>query len=200
MWFMSFERWLKSIHGWLGFVVMPWVIVIGFTGFYLNHAQWVTGLLNGPVYDETQFDAWPDPAPLDQKQALVLAQSVWPGANFRLSSTTIYHSRPVWYFKANGDHVVVSRATGHYWVKTANHRLTYDPTGRLLHSKRYWGSLFKNLHVNGWIDSTLGSWLADLTAGAMVLFGLSGIILFLNPRLRRRRNRQARQRAPEPVN
>jgi len=191
--FASPERALRTIHSWLGFVIMPWIIVIGLTGFYLNHSRLFVSLLNGGDYDEAQFDAWPDPKPVDQAAALVLAKSVWPGVTFRLSSTKVYHKRPVWYYKSGEKQVIVARATGHYWVKTYRTRQTFDPTGRLLHSKTYWGSIFKTLHARGWIDSTFGSWLADLTAGAMVVFGVSGMFLFVNPRLRRRRNRRARQ-------
>jgi len=189
----SLERLLRTIHSWLGFVVMPWIIIIGLTGVYLNHSRLFAGLLYGPVYNEAQFDAWPDPRPVDEVAARVLAQSVWPEARFRRSATKLYHKRPAWIFKSGQKQVIVARATGHYWVKTRTKRLTFDPTGRLLHSKIYWGSIFKNLHVNGWINSTFGSWLADLTAGAMVVFGFSGMFLFISPRLRRHKNRRARR-------
>ena len=50
--------------------------------------------------------------------------------------------------------------------------------------------LHKRLHEQGWLTRTFGTWLADITAAAMVVFGLSGIVLFLVPRLRRRQNRR----------
>lgn len=195
----QFERSLKSIHSWLGLIVMPWIIVIGFTGFYLNHSSFVSGLLNGTSYNEAAFDDWPDPKTVDTIAALRLAQSVWPGAAFRLSPTDTYHGRLVWTLTSGSRQVIVDRQTGHYWVKTPKRRLTYSPAGEVLHSKTYWGSLFKTLHVNGWFDSNLGSWLADTTAVAMVVFGLTGIVLFVNPRLRRFRNRRARRRSTGQV-
>ena len=57
-------RLLKTVHGWLGVFVLPWVIIIGLTGLYLNHERLVMGLLEGEGYDEAQFDAWPDPQPM----------------------------------------------------------------------------------------------------------------------------------------
>jgi hypothetical protein len=51
------------------------------------------------------------------------------------------------------------------------------------------------IHNYGWIDSTFGRWITDIVAGCFVLFALSGVTLFLMPRLRRRRNRRARLRA-----
>ena len=87
-------------------------------------------------------------------------------------------------------------ATGHYWVKTDFTRLTHAPDGTLLERKIYWEGIFKRLHVRGWLSGTFGTWIADITAAALVMFGLSGIVLFLVPRLRRRQNRR-RMRAAE---
>ncbi|MFN3280590.1 MAG: hypothetical protein ACK40I_02810 [Tabrizicola sp.] len=52
-------RLLKTVHGWLGVIVLPWVIVIGLTGLFLNHEKLVMGWLEGEGYDEAQFDRWP---------------------------------------------------------------------------------------------------------------------------------------------
>ena len=57
-------RLLKTLHGWLGVFVLPWVLIIGLTGLYLNHESLVTGFLDGGSYDEAQFDVWPDPQPM----------------------------------------------------------------------------------------------------------------------------------------
>ena len=50
-------RRLKMVHGWLGVIVLPWVILIGLTGLFLNHERLVMGWLDGAGYDEAQFDA-----------------------------------------------------------------------------------------------------------------------------------------------
>lgn len=39
-------RLLKTIHSWLGVIVLPWVLIIGFTGLFLNHQSLVMGLLD----------------------------------------------------------------------------------------------------------------------------------------------------------
>ncbi|MFT5006522.1 MAG: hypothetical protein ACI8YI_002149, partial [Paracoccaceae bacterium] len=180
---------LKTLHGWLGFFVMPWIIMIGLTGLYLNHSKLVSGLLPTSAYDEARFDDWQNPQALDQDAAKAVAVGVFPGDNFKLSSKTSYHNRDVHMFDGESGRVIVAAASGHYWVKTRFTRKTYDPDGRSVDSKIYWGSAFKTLHARGWITSGLGTWLADITAGAMVFFGLSGIFLFLAPKLRRRNNR-----------
>ena len=55
-----------------------------------------------------------------------------------------------------------------------------------------WSGLFKRLHVYGWVTKGFGTWLADIAAVSMVVFGISGLILFVNPRLRKRKNRKVR--------
>ncbi|HMS96042.1 MAG TPA: hypothetical protein PKA03_12645, partial [Tabrizicola sp.] len=54
------------------------------------------------------------------------------------------------------------------------------------------GRILTSLHERGWVGSALGTWLADITAGALMVFGLSGLYLFFAPRLRRMKNRRAR--------
>jgi len=48
----------------------------------------------------------------------------------------------------------------------------------LLRSKFYWGSFFERLRERSWFNSSLGTWLADLTSLVMVLFGMSGVVLW----------------------
>lgn len=189
-------RFLKTVHGWLGVIVLPWVIVIGLTGLFLNHEGLVRGWLDGSGYDEAQFDAWPGAMPASVDAARALAERLYPGVDPVQDSATAYHGREAAIFDAGGTRVIVALATGHYWVKTDFTRLTHAPDGTLLERKIYWEGIFKRLHVRGWLSGTFGTWIADITAAAMVVFGLSGIVLFLVPRLRRRQNRR-RMRAAE---
>lgn len=185
-------RLLKILHGWLGIFVLPWVIIIGLTGIYLNHPVYFLGFFTPQIYDEAEFDAWPGPKPVDSEAAQRMAMSMYPDEKFILGGDNIYHGRDAHVLSGNKVRVIVAAASGHYWVKTQFRRKTFAPDGTLLHSKVYWASVFKFLHVRGWLGSAFGTWLADITAGAMVVFGFSGIFLFLTPRLRRRRNKKAR--------
>lgn len=191
----SWVKFFKSLHGWLGFFVMPWIVVIGLTGIYLNHSKLIFSYLPSGSYDESRFDDWPSPRTLDQNEAQAVAAGVWADETFKLLSDTSYHKRLVYTFKSSSGQVIVDAKTGHYWVKTKLVRRTFDPDGRALDRKIYWGRVFKTLHTAGWIDRTLGTWLADIAAGAMVVFGITGIVLFLSPRLRRRKNRKAKMDA-----
>lgn len=196
----SSERLLKSLHSWLGVLILPWILLIGLTGLYLNHSPLVNNALNSAGYDESQFDEWPAPQQQGNADVIDLAGVVWPDRSGLVVERTEYHGRDALGVSFRRDMLIVDRGTGHYWVKTSLRRSTYDPNGTLLHSKIYWGSLFKTIHEYGWFNSRLGTWLADITATAMVLFGLSGIYLFTASRLRRRKNRRARRGAPSQSN
>lgn len=185
-------RLLKTVHGWLGVLVLPWVIIIGLTGLFLNHEGLVLGLLASEAYDETQFEAWPDPRPMTAEDARAFVEQLYPDQPVNSSSDKSYRGREVATFDIDGTRVIVALKTGHYWIRTDFRRVAHAPDGSVLETKTYWGSLFKRLHTRGWVTRALGTWAADITAAAMVVFGLSGIVLFLVPRLRRRRNRRLR--------
>lgn len=195
MQFPSFERLLKTLHGWTGVFLLPWIVLVGVTGLYMNHAKAVNAFLSPPTYDESRFESWPSAAPVSEADARALAQGIYPEAAFEGGARSEYHDRPVWKYKSGSDQVLVERNTGHYWVKSWFTRDTFAPDGQLLDSRHYWGAVLKRLHEYGWINSTFGRWITDIVAGCFVLFALSGLTLFLMPRLRRRRNRRARLRA-----
>lgn len=186
-------RLLKTIHGWLGFFVMPWIILIGLSGIYLNHYKAIYPYLPQNIYNEAKFDQWPNPKPVDEAKARAIATRVFPKDSFDVNPAGRYHNRDVFVLKGQRGEVIVTKARGYYWVKTWYERKTYNPDGKLLGTKIYWGSAIRTLHVRGWLYPTFGTWPADITAVAMVIFGLSGIILFLTPRLRRRKNRKGRE-------
>jgi hypothetical protein len=188
-------RLLKSVHGWLGVVVLPWVILIGLTGLFLNHERLVMGWLDGAAYDEAQFDLWPGAQPMTPEAARALAERLFPGQTLTRNSDTSYHGREAAILDAGDTQVIVALKTGHYWVKTDLTRVTHAPDGTVLETRVYWDAIFKRLHERGWLTSTFGTWFADITAAAMVVFGLSGLVLFLVPRLRRRQNRRQRRGA-----
>ncbi len=173
---------IRAIHGWLGLLALPWVILLGLTGIYLNHTSYFLGLLPGSSYDEAQFDQWPAPQKLDIAGARAVAAAVYPNQQLKQRSAKRYHGRNVAIFDAPKGRVIVALDTGHYWVKTRFTRRTFDPSGRQIDFKIYWTSLFRYLHSRGWMDSTFGTWIVDVTGGLMVLFGLTGIVLLVGGR------------------
>ena len=45
----------RSIHSWLGILLLPWVIFFGITGLYLNHQELVISWLPNSEYNEAIF-------------------------------------------------------------------------------------------------------------------------------------------------
>jgi hypothetical protein len=175
-------RLLRTIHAWIGIFLFPWVIVIGATGFYLNHTKTILSVLRGPEYAESQFDEWKITTPVTQETARAAAMTIWPAEPIAKAIEQDYHKRPSFQFRKASGWIVVSQPTGHYFIKTSLTRRTYAPDGALLHSKIYWGAIFKGLHRAGWLGGGLGTWLADITSLAMVVFGLTGVVLWWTSR------------------
>ena len=164
--------------------VAAWVIIIGATGFYLNHGKMILSVIDGPKYIESRFDDWPVTQPVTRETARAVAQGVWPGESIEKVTEKDYHDRPSFEFKKASGRIIVTQPTGHYFVKTNYTRRTFAPNGELLHAKTYWGAIFKGLHRAGWLGGSLGTWLADITSLAMVIFGMTGVILWWKPRSR----------------
>lgn len=176
---------LRSLHGWLGVILLPWIIVIGATGFYLNHARMILDVLEPAAFEESSLRAWAGAAPVDADAAALIAGRSWPDAPLAEAERVDYHGFAAFQFEHDDGSVIVAADTGHYWVKTDFTRKTFAPDGTQVHSKIYWSTIFKRIHTRGWFDSRFASWLADITAISMVLFGLTGLLLFWLPRARR---------------
>ena len=190
---MPIERLLKTVHAWLGVMILPWVVAAGFTGLYMNHADLVLSLFpQTEHYDAALFDGAPLARPVDEAAARQIAGVLAPGAVLEPDGADSFHDRQVFTFDAGSFDVIVDRATGYGWVNSRYATRTYAPDGTRLHLRIRWGRVLSSIHERGWVGTGLGSWLADIAAGALVVFGLSGLVLFVAPRVRRARNRRAK--------
>lgn len=177
-------KFFRVTHGWLGVIVFPWILVIGLTGLYLNHSKLVLGWIGSSDYDESQFENWPQKS-VTMGDALIISQNYWPDEDVISLKQEPYHGFDSYIFKKDSGRIIVTLGTGHYYVKSNITRRTFAPDGALLHKKIYWKSVFKWLHVRGWLNKAPGTWLADITATAMVFFSLSGLWLFFAPRIKK---------------
>jgi hypothetical protein len=168
---------LRMLFRGLSVIVLPWIALIGLSGLYLSHPDMFERALPSPTYDESLFDAWPNPAPLTEDGARMVAQAALPGAQFTLRSADSYHDRPVYTFDAPEGRVIVARETGHYWVKTVYTRTTYDPNGRSLERKIYWADLARSLHAKGWLSDRLGTWPADIAGVVLIVYAVLGLVM-----------------------
>ncbi len=177
-------KFFRVTHGWAGIIVFPWILVIGLTGLYLNHKSLVLDWIGSTEYDESQFADWPT-VDITLPAALIIAQQYWPDEDINSLKEDTYHDFESFVFKKDSGRIIITKETGHYFVKSNFIRRTFSPEGDQLHRKIYWKSVFKWLHVRGWLNTSLGTWLADITAGAMVFFALSGLWLFFMPRMKK---------------
>ncbi|PHQ96057.1 MAG: hypothetical protein COB40_09305 [Marinosulfonomonas sp.] len=180
---------LRKTHSLLGVFIFPLVLVAGFTGFYLNHSSSLFSFLASQEYDESQFVTWSDVVPTTVTSASALANTIWPKSEITRLFRKDYHNRPSYFVETPDGTLIVSRETGHYFVKTGFTRTTYAPDGELINKKFYWGALFKSLHVRGWPSDRFGTLLGDITSIALMLFAISGAIVWWTPRIRRLRRK-----------
>lgn len=191
---MSFERFLKTLHSWLGVMILPWVVAAGFTGLYMNHDDLILSVFpDTEHYDAALFDASPKAQKVDEAGAERIAEGLAPEALLELNDAEDwFHDRHVYTFDAGRYDVIIDRATGFGWTDGRYMTRTFQPDGTALHTRIRWGRVLSSIHERGWVGTGLGTWLADIVAGALVVFGLSGLVLFVAPRLRRAKNRRAK--------
>jgi hypothetical protein len=179
----------RSIHGWLGVFVMPWVVIIGATGFYLNHGRIFTPLFEQNHFSESQLEQIEPPTPVTREVARLLGEKLWSEDPIKKISRKSYHGRPSYFVKKAQGNIIISIPTGHYYLKTRYTRRTYSRGGEMLHAKIYWKRLLKDIHETGWLGGGLGTWLADTVAIAMMVFGFTGIFMWSAPKVQRLRRR-----------
>ncbi len=187
---MSAERFLKTVHGWLGVLILPWVIVAGLTGIYMNHSKLVLSVLPAAQPVTAILDGQPQLAVTAQQMRSLSLSLLGPQSSDALS--TKFNGRAVFTATSGPRQLRLDKATGAYWVSGPLLHVLYSASGERLETTVRWSHLLNQLHRRGWASEMLGTWPADLTAGALTIFSFSGLYLFLAPRFRRRRNRRAR--------
>jgi len=178
-------KYLRMFHAWLGVLVIPWVLMFGLTGFYLNHQNFVLGLLPAGEFDESALAANPLEKPLTLDEATRLSDSFWPEDPAQKVSMGNYHGFSAYQFDKPQGQIIVAVATGHYYTKTALVNTTYSAQGEVLNRRYYWRYIFGIFHKTGWLNWGFKTLLADLTALSFIAFGLSGIFLWAMPRYKK---------------
>ena len=174
----------RTVHGWLGVLVMPWVIIIGATGLYLNHGKLFDPLFPRQVFSEAGLESLRPSPPITRETARVIGEKLWPNLPITGISRKPYQGRESYFVKKARGNIIISIPTGHYYLRTRYVRRTFAPDGRLLHTKYYWRPVLRLLHETGWLGRGLGTWLADIVAMAMVLFGTTGVLMWSVPKVR----------------
>lgn len=130
-------KFLRTLHSWLGLIALPWVILFGFTGFYLNHGQAIRSVLPLVSYEDVGDRFATLPSPLTEEQASGIAQRYWPDSPMTSVSEVVYHGHDAIRFEREAGQIIVAVNTGHYYVKSRLKNLHYAPDGTLVGRKIY---------------------------------------------------------------
>ncbi|OAN70481.1 hypothetical protein A8B83_13395 [Rhodobacteraceae bacterium EhC02] len=175
-------KFLRKLHSWLGIIALPWVILFGVTGFYLNHPDVIRSILPLTSYEDvgSRFEVLPKP--LTMEEAERIAQAYWPESQMKSVSKSVYHGHEAINFEREAGQIIVAVDTGHYYVKSRLKNLQFSPDGDLVGRKIYWNYVFGVFHRTGWLGWSLGTILADITSLALITFGISGMVLWYLPK------------------
>ena len=101
-------RRLRTVHTWLGVLVVPWIIIIGATGFYLNHSKTILSMLEATPYDEARFSDWPGSVAVDRASALAKAVGIWPEEPVLSVEGGIYHDKNAYIVSKKSGKIIVT--------------------------------------------------------------------------------------------
>lgn len=176
---------LRIIHSYLGLIALPWVILFGVSGLYLNHPSLITNILPASAYSDNaeQFELLE--TPLSSEQAADIARAYFQDSPMKSIREIEYHGFDSIEFQREAGTIIVSKDTGHFYTKTNFQNVVHSSDGAVVDRKIYWNYFLGVFHRTGWFGWSIGTILADMTAFALIVFGLSGITLWYLPRHRR---------------
>jgi len=167
---------------------MPWILIIGMTGLYLNHSKPILRALGYSELSASAVATLPMHQ-ITQATATQIASSVWPDQPILETGLTKYRGMRALAFKKNSGLIIFpGTRSSIYFVATPIREWTYAIDGNLVHHQYNLKRIFKSLHERGWTNKRFGTWFADIVAVAMVFFGLSGFVMWLVPKVRRLRS------------
>jgi hypothetical protein len=177
-------RWIKIIHGWMGVLVLPWVIIFGLTGFFLNH-QHLLG--EWPDADLLQ-QALPQDAAgrlASQDQVEGWLKSIRPGVEIKSMQQGDLNGSLAWQVEIVGGTITAPVNSSSYFEVTPMQVRLFDAQGDVVRRDINWKRISRELHVHGWLSDAPGTLIADAFSFILVGFGISGLALWGWPRLRR---------------
>lgn len=175
----------RTIHSYLGIIALPWVILFGISGLYLNHPNLITNILPASSYSDTSEQFEPIETPLTSAQAADIARLYFQGSPMKSIREIEYHGFDSIEFQRESGTIIVSKETGHYYVKNNFQNVLHSADGVVVDRKIYWNYFLGVFHRTGWFGWSIGTILADITAFALIIFGISGMTIWYIPRHRR---------------
>lgn len=168
------------------------MLAIGLSGVYLNHTPQNAAEEDLQKAGQNLLANWRLEQSLTQSQALDIATKITGRADITGGEKTDYMGIDAYNFDAGGRRVLVAAGSGHYWLETALTVELFDPNGHEAGSVFRRDDVFKAIHRSGWIDSTLGTWIADIAGISLAVFSITGLVIGVANIGRNRRNKQTR--------
>ncbi|MBF0176488.1 MAG: PepSY-associated TM helix domain-containing protein [Magnetococcales bacterium] len=185
---MQWSNVMRSVHSWMGIIVFPFVFLAGVTGFYLsNEDLFPTSTMFEHI--ESGEVIWPEKKdPLSLEKAITLANSQWKnGITGKVTKKKINDRNQYILWEKGGNQRIVIDIDNHsYYVKTSDYiKRQYTPDGIHLHTKFYIYNIIEHIHKGRLMHWGAFKVAVDVTSIALVLFAISGVYLWIRPRLKR---------------
>ncbi len=175
---LQFFLLLKSVHKTTGILVFPLVLLAGLTGFYLNHGKPLSRFFaQPPTAMAAQSSPW------SQEEAEKRAVAILGGP---VNEDVKRRKKDRFYFRAHANRkrlVGIDPQSHTYWLITRHGRTRYDANGAYLEHRWFLRRIAKDIHT-GKIIGWGGRLLADLVSLCLVVFAITGIVMWFLSRNR----------------
>jgi uncharacterized protein len=183
----------RAIHRWLGLISLPLILVIGITGYYLNHRRQVRGIL--PLSGQsTELFSSPHPdGPRGFGHLIAIKDAVWGNVrvrSFRAGRYRAYETLSVTQSEDPGRRIIMAVESGDFIVRSRYFQRGYRADGTLLSVTISWRRLLDRLHTGGIVQGKYRI-LWDLLCLSLILLSATGMVLWFVPKLARMKRRRS---------
>lgn len=182
---LGFAQKIRALHKWMGLLLFPWVIIYGLTGLYMNHGKMVLSLFPADRIDTEIIEDAPG-LRADAEAARAWLRTQPFASESRSLKEGTYHGAPAWFIMLGDNSEVVAFKNSAQWVLRAPyHRTLHAADGSVEDTRYYWDRILADFHKRGLVASPFGSLLADAFSVILIGFGVSGLLVWVLPRLNR---------------
>jgi uncharacterized iron-regulated membrane protein len=196
----------RQWHIWGGLIAAVFLLVASVTGMVLNYKKPVLvalGLEPPPVKERAETKPSNEPRtaamlndfPIQYAQALEIASQEFGDA--ALERIELKREQGAWIYKVKavkGDELWISASNGEYFLKGKYEKIQRMEAGAPVRSFD-WGKVLLDLHT-GKIGGAAGQAVMTAVAGLLLWLTLSGLYVYIKPRLARRRNQKQATASP----
>ncbi|MBI4522927.1 MAG: PepSY domain-containing protein [Deltaproteobacteria bacterium] len=195
---IKFREW----HIWLGIALSLFIIIVCVTGIYLNH-EWMKLFGAKPQNKPNPLTAGAlttvsdlTSHPVSFAQALARAREVWGDVPIKHVHLNDERGTLIYKIKAQDEdrEITINAVTGALTEKNSYRQNTQPRAGAEMKRGINWNKLMKDLHT-GKLGGEAGKLLMDFTSVVIIGLTLTGAYLWIVPKWRRRRAKNAAAQA-----